>query len=106
MKICVFKSFQVVVLTRNEHCPSHVHVGASDWEARFQFSFLHNGVRLWDVIPAKNRPTAALLEGIRQVVMRSANLRRARESMVVNHNDCLSRQSALGCEGKRCRARW
>lgn len=79
MKVCSFKGFQVVVLTRNEHCPPHVHVGANDWEARFQFSFLHNGVRLWDVCPAKNRPTLALLEGVRKALGRPANLRRARE---------------------------
>jgi hypothetical protein len=79
MKVCTFKRFRVVVLTRNEHCPPHVHVGANDWEARFQISFLHNGVRLWDVNPGKNRPAVALLEGIRKTIMRSANLRRARE---------------------------
>src|SRR5262245_29390080 len=78
MQVCTFKGLRVVVLTRNEHCPPHVHIGASDWDARFQFSFLHNGVRLWDVNPAKNCPTVALLEDIRKTVMRSVNLRRAR----------------------------
>jgi hypothetical protein len=36
----------------DEHRPSHMHVGAAEWDARFLFSFWHNGVRLWGVIPA------------------------------------------------------
>jgi len=67
------------VLTRNEHCPPHVHVGNSEWDARFLFSFWHNSVRLWDVIPARQEPCAAVLEQLRCVIRRRDNLRKARE---------------------------
>ena len=46
MKVCSHKGLVIAVLTRNEHCPPHVHVGAARWDARFLFSFWHNGVRL------------------------------------------------------------
>ena len=32
------------------------HVGTVKWDARFQFSFWHNSVRLWSVTPAENEP--------------------------------------------------
>jgi hypothetical protein len=67
------------VLTRNEHCPPHAHVGAADWDARFEFSFWHNSVRLWDVLPAQNAPTAQLLEELRQALKQRAHLKRARQ---------------------------
>jgi hypothetical protein len=44
----------------------HVHVGSADWEARFEFSFWRNRVRLWDVVPVKIQPSVAVLEGLRQ----------------------------------------
>ena len=68
----------MAVLTRNEHCPPHVHVGSTDWEARFEFSFWHNGVRLWDVVPVKNRPSITVLEGLRQALKKPQHLRLAR----------------------------
>lgn len=68
----------MAVLTRNEHCPPHVHVGSVDWEARFEFSFWHNGVRLLDVVPVKNKPSVAVLEGLRQCLKEPEHLRRAR----------------------------
>lgn len=68
MKVCVHHGLVIAVLTRNEHCPPHVHVGTEQWDARFEFSFWHHGVRLWDVLPAQNTPSAALLEGLRQVL--------------------------------------
>lgn len=74
------KGFTIAVFTRSEHCPPHVHVGNDRWDARFEFSFWHNGVRLWDVIPQKNQPTVSLLEGIRQTMLLPENLRRAREA--------------------------
>lgn len=69
----------IAILTRNEHCPPHVHVGTDKWEARFEFSFWHNGVSLWDVVPEQNQPTVAVLESLRQAIKKPANLRRARE---------------------------
>ena len=78
MKVCTYQGLLVAVLTRNEHCPPHVHVGSADWDARFEFSFWHDGVRLWDVVPVKNKPSVALLEGLRQALKNPENLRRAR----------------------------
>ncbi|MFM2056001.1 MAG: hypothetical protein RLY71_386 [Pseudomonadota bacterium] len=79
MKVCSHKGLVIAVLTRNEHCPPHVHVGTAKWDARFQFSFWHDGVRLWDVTPAENEPNVTVLEGLRQVIRQPDNLRRARE---------------------------
>lgn len=79
MKVCTHKGYVIAILSRNEHCPPHVHVNVDKWEARFEFSFWHNGVRLLDVIPAKNEPKAALLEELRQTIKHPSNLRRARE---------------------------
>ena len=79
MKVLEYRGLVVAVLTRNEHCPPHVHVGMNDWDARFEFSFWRGGVRLWDVLPAQNMPSTTLLEALRQVLKQAANLRRARE---------------------------
>lgn len=79
MKVCTYKGLDIAVLTRNEHCPPHVHVGTDKWDARFQFSFWHNSVRLWDVMPAQNEPNAAVLEELRQVLKLPVHLQRARE---------------------------
>lgn len=79
MKVCTHNGLDIAVLTRNEHCPPHVHVGTDKWDARFQFSFWHNGVRLWDVTPAQNEPKAAMLEELRQALKLPEHLRRARE---------------------------
>lgn len=49
-----------------------------DWEARFEFSCWHNGVRLWDVVPVKNQPSVTVLEGLRQALKKPQHLRRAR----------------------------
>jgi hypothetical protein len=79
MKVCTHKGLDIAVLTRNEHCPPHVHVGTAKWDARFQFSFWHNGVWLWDVTPSQNEPKAAVLEELRQALKQPKHLRRARE---------------------------
>ncbi|WP_124079469.1 DUF4160 domain-containing protein [Pigmentiphaga humi] len=78
MKVCTHKGLTIAVLTRNEHCPPHVHAGTAEWDARFLFSFWHNGVRLWDVAPARNEPNASTLEELRQVLKLPENLCRAR----------------------------
>lgn len=79
MKVCTHDGLDIAVLTRNEHCPPHVHVGTEKWDARFEFSFWHDGVRLWDVTPEQNEPKAAILEDLRQALKLPVNLRRARE---------------------------
>ena len=79
MKVCTHRGLLIAVLTRNEHCPPHVHVGTGGWNARFEFSFWHNGVRLWDVISIQESPSAGLMEEIRQAIRMAENLRRARK---------------------------
>ena len=66
MKVFMPQGLVLAVLTRNEHWPPHVHVGPSEWVARFELSFWHNGVRLWDVVPAQNQPSVVVLERLRQ----------------------------------------
>lgn len=113
MKVCVHRGLVVAVLTRNEHCPPHVHVGTDKWDARFEFGFWHDGVRLWDVLPAQNMPSAALLEELRQVLKQGANLKRARElwwesrqTLCLNHQQWdMAAQEAVSPRAKRPDAR-
>lgn len=79
MRVCSHKGFVIAVFTRDEHCPPHVHVGTSRWDARFLFSFWHNGVKLWDVTPSKNEPCFRVLEELRLVINRRDNLRKTRD---------------------------
>lgn len=79
VKVAHYRNYVLVILTRDEHCPPHVHVGGDDWNARFKFSFWHDDVCLWDVEPARNAPREALLENLRQILLKPANLRKARE---------------------------
>jgi hypothetical protein len=78
MKVCSYKGLSVVIMLRDEHCPPHAHVEAGAWSARFRFSFWHNGVELWDVVPLSRRPPIAELEGLRQSLKLPAHLLRAR----------------------------
>jgi len=83
----------LVVYTRNEHCPPHVHVGEHDWDARFQFSFWHNGATLWDVAPSERAPRPALLEELRQRLKAPEALRRARRMWwMARGSTCLENQ--------------
>ncbi|WP_192559054.1 DUF4160 domain-containing protein [Pseudomonas allokribbensis] len=78
MKVCSYKGLSVVIMLRDEHCPPHAHVDSGAWSARFKFSFWHNGVELWDVVPLSRRPPIAVLEGLRQSLRETVHLRRAR----------------------------
>lgn len=78
MKICSYKGLSLVIMLRDEHCPPHVHVDAGTWGARFVFSFWHNAVELWDVVPLSRRPPLTVLEGLRQTLRQAIHLRRAR----------------------------
>jgi len=51
MKVCNYKGLSISIMLRDEHCPPHVHVNTGAWNARFQFSFWHNDIELWDVVP-------------------------------------------------------
>lgn len=93
MRICTYQGLVVSLFTRNEHCPPHVHVGNGRWEARYRFSFWHNGVALWDVIPLAHAPSAALLEKLRQVIEEPVHVRRARQCWWLSrHTVCLDNQ--------------
>ncbi|MFJ3055325.1 DUF4160 domain-containing protein [Herbaspirillum sp. NPDC087042] len=93
MRICSHKGLVISVLTRNEHCPPHVHVGTPQWDARYRFSFWHNGVELWDVVPGRRGPSMALAEELRQVIQQPAHLWRARERWWLSrHTVCLDNQ--------------
>lgn len=78
MKVCNYKGLSVVIMLRDEHCPPHAHVEAGTWSARFRFSFWHNGVELWDVVPISRRPPSATLDGVLRSLRQPANLLRAR----------------------------
>ncbi|MFJ7312207.1 DUF4160 domain-containing protein [Pseudomonas sp. NPDC098747] len=78
MKVCSYKGLSIVIMLRDEHCPPHVHVSTDNWAARFLFSFWHNDVDLWDVVPLSRRPPPALLEGLCRSLEQPAHLRRAR----------------------------
>ncbi|MCX2897678.1 DUF4160 domain-containing protein [Pseudomonas mandelii] len=78
MNVCRYKGLSLVIMLRDEHCPPHAHVNAGLWSARFRFSFWHNSVDLWDVVPLSRRPPVPVLEGLRQALRQPAHLRRAR----------------------------
>lgn len=78
MKVCSYKGLSIVIMLRDEHCPPHVHVNAGSWSARLQFSFWHNDIELWDVVPLSRRPPLAVLEGLCRSLEQPAHLRRAR----------------------------
>lgn len=78
MKICSYKGMSIRIMLRDEHCPPHAHVDAGAWNARFRFSFWHNEVDLWDVVPLSRRPPLAVLNGLCLSLGQPAHLRRAR----------------------------
>jgi hypothetical protein len=79
MRVCKRGGVVIAVLTRDEHCPPHVHAGTFEWNARFKFSFWHNSVCLWDVVPVRNKPSIKVLEGLRRTLMQATHLRKARQ---------------------------
>jgi hypothetical protein len=93
MKVCMYGGILLAVLTRNEHCPPHVHAGTDKWEARFEFSFWHNSVTLLDVAPAKNMPNVTMLEELRLTLKVSRNLKKARSLWWLSmKSTCLNNQ--------------
>jgi hypothetical protein len=93
MKVCRHRGILLAVLTRNEHCPPHVHVGTEMWEARFEFSFWHNSVTLLDVVPTKNIPNVTMLEEIRLTLKTPKNLKKARSLWWLSmRSTCLENQ--------------
>ncbi|WP_025108745.1 hypothetical protein [Pseudomonas sp. H1h] len=78
MKVCSYKGLSIRIMLRDEHCPPHAHVDAGAWNARLQFSFWHNDIDLWDVVPISRRPPMAVLQGLCRSLGQTAHLRRAR----------------------------
>ncbi len=78
MRIGTYKGCVISVFLRDEHCPPHVHVRGTGWDARFRFSFLDDGVELWDVDPERRRPPGAVLLGICQALRQRHYPARAR----------------------------
>ncbi|WP_186205873.1 DUF4160 domain-containing protein [Burkholderia gladioli] len=76
MKVADYNGRRIAVLTRDEHCPPHVHVDGGTWSARFEFAFWHNGVHFMDVYPANTTISSTELKAITKIIQR--NLRRAR----------------------------
>ena len=66
MAIVAVRNIEVVVRTRNEHCPPHVHADCTQdgWDARFKFSFLDDDVSFWDVRAKQKTPTVATLNQV------------------------------------------
>jgi hypothetical protein len=93
MQVCMHSGILLAVLTRNEHCPPHVHVGTDRWEGRFEFSFWHNSVTLLDVVPTKNIPNVTMLEEIRLTLKTPRNLKKARSVWWLSmRSTCLENQ--------------
>lgn len=66
MAIVTVGNIEIVVRTRDEHCPPHVHADCTPdrWEARYKFNFLDDEVTHWDTTPLHNAPTKATLDKV------------------------------------------
>ena len=92
MKVGQYKGRRIAVLTRDEHCPPHVHLDGGDWSARFEFSFWHNGVSPLDVIPDTARVPSQVKSDVIAII--KGRLPVARESwMEAIKNTCLENQA-------------
>jgi hypothetical protein len=69
---------QAELRTRDEHCPPHLHVEneAVPWEARLAFSFVSDVVRLMDIDPIEDAPSARTIDRIKAAI--AMNLPRCR----------------------------
>ncbi|MCA8407989.1 DUF4160 domain-containing protein [Burkholderia cenocepacia] len=77
MRVADYNGRRIAVLTRDEHCPPHVHVDGGTWSARFEFAFWHNDVHFMDVDPAHTTISSKELRAIIAIIR--ANLPRARK---------------------------
>lgn len=69
----------VELLLRDEHPPPHVHVEneAVPWEARLEFSFVSDAVRLMDVDPIEDAPSARTVDRVKAAI--AANVQKCRK---------------------------
>jgi len=104
MKVGQYKGRRIAVLTRDEHCPPHVHLDGGDWSARFEFSFWHNGVSLLDVIPDTARVPSQVKSDVIAII--KGRLPVARESWMeaikkhVPGKSGVGRRKTVCCEAK------
>jgi hypothetical protein len=72
MAIAVIGNVEIVVRTRDEHCPPHIHADcrADGWSARFKFHFTSDEVEYWDIKPKGPRkpPSRSALVSIGEAV--------------------------------------
>ncbi len=65
-------NIDVVLRTRDEHCPPHVHADCAGegWSARYRFWFLSDDVQFWDFQPERphRRPRQATLNEVGQAI--------------------------------------
>ena len=101
MAIVVVGSVDVVVRTRGEHCPPHVHAIClpEGWGARFRFSFLNDDVIHWDIHMRSRAPTSALLTRIGRLVRMNLEPVRMRWWNTMR-TTCLDRQFSQVAEGR------
>ncbi|WP_207460855.1 hypothetical protein [Azospirillum sp. SYSU D00513] len=75
MPIAQVGNIEIVVKTRGEHCPPHVHADcdAEGWSARFKFYFESDDVDFWDLRPrnARKAPQASVLDEVGEAVYRN-----------------------------------
>ena len=66
MAIVAVGNIEVVVRTRNEHCPPHVHADCAQegWDARFKFSYLDDEISFWDIRAKRKVPTIYALNQV------------------------------------------
>lgn len=71
-------ALHVELLLRDEHPPPHLHVEDEEvpWEARFEFSYVTDAVRIMDIDPVEAAPSRKVLDRIRAEI--AANLARCR----------------------------
>ncbi len=96
MSICTVRNVRVVVRTRDEHCPPHVHAECTDgWDARFKFSYLNNDVDFWDIKPAHGaRISASLIQEVGDAIAQHVEQCRTRFWEVLR-TTCLVNKSAV-----------
>ncbi len=68
MAIVTIGNVDVVVMTRDEHCPPHVHADCSPegWSARYKFFYTSDDLEFWDFKPdnPKRAPSKSRLDEI------------------------------------------
>lgn len=79
MEVGRLNGLRIEVLTRDEHCPPHVHVDGSHWHARFEFAYWHDDVTIYS-LDGKKLPSQRQIDEFCRAIERPAVLRKAREA--------------------------